>query len=87
MKENLGKQGRDKISGFTGIISAFCQYLTGCNQYALKAQTLKADGSTLDDIWVDVKRVEIIGKGINQDDVKDSLNPGGPQDNPHGIQG
>lgn len=87
MKENLGKLGKDKITGFTGIITAIAFYLTGCNQYSLVSQKLKEDGSTVDPHWFDVKRVDILSFGISKSDVMDVANPGGPQSNPNGRQG
>jgi hypothetical protein len=31
----LGRLGRDKITGFQGILIGKCTYLTGCDQYGL----------------------------------------------------
>ena len=35
MTIQLGVEGRDIITGFTGIVAARVEYLTGCTQYAL----------------------------------------------------
>lgn len=37
-KHKLGLKAKDKITGFEGIITARCEYLTGCNQYCLTPQ-------------------------------------------------
>ena len=34
--ENLGKLGRDKVTGFEGIITGKVIHLFGCNNYELK---------------------------------------------------
>ncbi|HZI26233.1 MAG TPA: hypothetical protein VFD46_14210 [Chryseolinea sp.] len=87
LQENLGKLGKDKITGFKGIVNAYIVYLTGCNQYGLVSQKLKSDGSTLDIHWFDVDRIEIIGKGIQKKEVTNRFRPGGPQDHPQGKNG
>ena len=56
----LGIKVRDKISGFTGIVTGFVTYISGCNQ-ALVAPLVKDDGSLGDSLWFDVQRLERIG--------------------------
>jgi hypothetical protein len=77
MTENLGKVGKDKITGFTGIITGYIQYLTGCNQYGIVPQTLD-NNKPIPSEWFDVKRIEIVGEGVAVEDVADTTNPGGP---------
>lgn len=55
---HLGKTGTDKITGFSGIITGYVQYVTGCAQLLLQPQELK-DGSPVGAIWYDEQRVEI----------------------------
>jgi hypothetical protein len=81
---NLGKLAKDKITGFTGIITAYIQYLTGCHQYGIQPNELK-DGKIIEVNWFDVKRIDIIGEGVSVEDVSEVSNSGGPQDVPHGI--
>lgn len=57
---NLGKKGKDIISGFEGIIIGYCKYLTGCNQYLIRPACCKNDGSMPDAHWLDEDRVEIL---------------------------
>lgn len=54
----LGKQGKDKVTGFKGTITGVACYLTGCNQYLL-APKVKKDGSRVDGHWFDETRIEI----------------------------
>lgn len=55
---NLGKQGADIVTGFTGVISGFAEYLTGCSQLLLSPRC-KEDGSRVDASWFDIDRVQI----------------------------
>ena len=61
-KEALGKIGKDKITGFQGVIVGKCEYLTGCDQLCL--QPPAKDGDFKLSQWFDSSRVEIVGKGI-----------------------
>ena len=40
---NLGRQGKDKITGFKGTIIGYVQYSTGCNQYLLVPKCKKGE--------------------------------------------
>jgi hypothetical protein len=72
--ENLGKLGRDKITGFEGIIVGKGTFLFGCNTYSLAPKA--KDGVFHESHTFDVGRIEIIGEGITAEEVK-SEKPGG----------
>ena len=55
----LGQKVKDKITGFTGVITGVCDYLSGCNQ-ALVVPPVKADGSYTDGHWFDVQRLDVV---------------------------
>lgn len=58
MEKNMGKKGTDKITGFSGIITGFCAYLTGCNQYLLTPKC--SDTSKYPEgEWLDAHRIEV----------------------------
>lgn len=57
-KENFGKTGSDIISGFNGIITAHCEYITGCLQYLLEPKT-DPNGVRIDSQWFDESRIQI----------------------------
>ena len=69
--ENLGKLGRDKITGFEGIITATAKHLFGCDTYFLTAKVDK-DGKRSTDAngWFDVGRIEVIGNGVKPKEVQ-----------------
>ena len=71
----LVRKGRDKVTGFEGIVTARVTYLTGCDQYALAPPA--AEGKILDSCYFDEGRIEIVGKGITQKEVA-SEKRGGP---------
>lgn len=71
----LGLKGRDKITGFEGIITGKVQYLYGCNQYCLVPPAV--NGEIKNGEWFDEGRIEIIGEGITAGEVR-ADKPGGP---------
>jgi len=73
--ENLGKEARDKVTGFKGIIIGKITYLFGCDQYGL-APKVNKDGNTGNTQWFDIGRIEITGKGVEPVSVK-ADKPGG----------
>jgi hypothetical protein len=74
----LGDQVRDKVTGFKGIVTGKAQYLTGCKQVMVTPK-VGDDGKYVDACWLDVDRVEVLGKEAIKIDVVDN---GGPQQSP-----
>ena len=72
--ENLGKEARDKVTGFEGIIVAKGIFLFGCNTYTLAPKA--RDGEVKESRTFDEGRIEILGPGITAEEVK-SEKPGG----------
>lgn len=54
----LGLKGRDKITGYEGVITSACFDLYGCVQVALNPPMAK-DGTVPDGRWFDVSRVDV----------------------------
>ena len=81
--KNLGKKGKDKITGFEGIIISKIEYLFGCAQYGLAPQVydvaLNKRGETE---YFDEGRIEIIDAGVNPKSVKVKKNGGVNRDAP-----
>ena len=73
----LGKKGKDQITGFTGIITGSASYLYGCDQYCLTPCVTK-DGKITEGEWFDEGRIKITGKGVLAESVE-AEKPGGPQ--------
>lgn len=61
---------REKVTGFKGIITGTCFYLTGCTQFLVTAKS-KDDTSEATAIWYDEGRLELVKKQvISSDDVR-----------------
>jgi len=73
---DLGKKGKDKITGFTGILTGRSIWLYGCDQYCLTPEVDK-DGKLNDGKWFDEGRIEITGEGVEASSVQ-VKEPGGP---------
>jgi hypothetical protein len=54
----LGREVKEIITGFVGIATARCKYLTGCVHIEVTPQKLKKDGETLDSRWIDESRLK-----------------------------
>jgi hypothetical protein len=55
----LGFPGKDKVTGFEGVVDSICFDLYGCVQVALKPQKLKDDGGIREGVWFDVHRIDV----------------------------
>jgi len=53
---NLGKTGVDRLTGFRGIVTGHCIYISGCNQYLL-SPSLGDDGAFREPHWYDEQRI------------------------------
>lgn len=68
-KHELGQRAKDKITGFEGILTVRCEFLTGCNRYCIQPTELR-DGKPVDSIYFDEAQIEIIGHGILSKEVQ-----------------
>ncbi len=59
----LGAYYRDKITGFTGIATGYCEYLTGCNQTLLQPVGEKP-AERPESHWFDDQRLDRIGEQV-----------------------
>jgi len=57
---NLGKKGTDIITGFTGTVVGYVEYLTGCNQYLIVPECRKGETNKKPSgEWIDDNRIKI----------------------------
>lgn len=77
----LGKRGKDKITGFEGIITGRCQYLYGCDQYLITPKVDK-NGNKPDGQWMDEGRIGIMGEGVKAEEVQVEKGGGIHSDSP-----
>ena len=89
-EDDMGKTGSDVVTGFQGVITGYCIYLTGCRQVCLSGPA-KDDGGGGTSGWYDVDRielrpdprVELFKDEDTQEDAREESEPsGGPQDSP-----
>lgn len=56
----IGYRVKDIITGFTGIATAHCVYISGCNQ-VLVSPGLDKDGKLMGSHWFDEQRLQLVG--------------------------
>lgn len=57
---HLGKTVVDKITGFRGIVSGHCIYITGCDQLLVQPQCKEDDISKVPSAaWIDINRLDV----------------------------
>jgi hypothetical protein len=76
--ENLGKLGRDKVTGYEGVITAKANHLYGCDTYYLTAKAKDNKKEDSGNGWYDVGRIEVLETAVTPEEVK-SEKPGGEQ--------
>lgn len=72
----LGGLVKDSITGYEGIATAKCEYLTGCIQFQVQSKRLDKDGKTIEAEWFDQSRLDPTCTSEEK--------PGGPADTPPG---
>lgn len=53
----LGFVARDKITGFSGVLTGRAEYDNGCIKWLITPQRTKEDGSMPDEEWFDEQRL------------------------------
>lgn len=64
-----GDEVVEKITGFRGVITGTCFYITGCNQYLITAKA-KNEHTGAKALWYDEGRLEYQGTKVEESDVK-----------------
>lgn len=79
MEVELGTKVKDKLTGFKGVATARCEYLSGCVRYEITPAQLK-DGIPQEEYWLDEQRVIPIGRTTKKETSEEP--PGGPGNHP-----
>jgi hypothetical protein len=58
---DLGVTLRDKITGYEGVVVGFVQYISGCNQYLIRARVTEKGKDPSAGEWIDEQRCELVG--------------------------
>lgn len=78
-EELLGKEVRDKVSGFRGTVIAITKWLYSCVRVNVMPK-VKKDGTVQESQGFDIDQVEVIGDGVSKDKknkVKEKKTSGG----------
>lgn len=70
----LGKTYSDKITGFKGVATGHCGYLSGCNQ-TLLVPAVKDDGSFQEGQWFDDQRM-VVDDAVDKISLDNGKTPG-----------
>ena len=77
----LGSLVKDSFTGFTGIATAYTEWLYGCTRICIEPKELK-DGKPIEAQWFDEQRVEVIEEKKPKISKQSSADSGGPQADP-----
>jgi hypothetical protein len=77
----LGDIGKDKISGFTGVVVAITTWLHACRRITLQPRELK-DGEPVKNCTFDGPQIELVEKAGYGKPEKESKKTGGPSISP-----
>ena len=55
---SLGSTGRDRITGFKGVITGHCTYISGCSQFLL-VPPFNGE-KPIESQWFDEQRIELL---------------------------
>jgi hypothetical protein len=55
----LGQTVKDKLTGFTGLVTGRCEYISGCHQILIQPP-VKGENEFVEPHWLDEERVETL---------------------------
>ncbi len=76
-KVELGREVKDKITGYQGIAVCRHEFLTGCARISVQPPK-KEDGTLPDECTFDEPMLEVVGNGILPPPPSKKEPPGGP---------
>jgi len=72
----LGDKVKDRISGFTGIVTSYTEFITGCDRCFVCPDRLDKEGSVIEGHSFDVLELTIVKKKvISFDEPKEPKEP------------
>jgi hypothetical protein len=75
----FGSEVKDKITGFKGIVTGKCNYISGCEQYLVQPKGKTSDKKP-DAIWFDIDRLELVSKKVIS--IKENIHNGSDMEAP-----
>ena len=64
----MGKEVKDMVTGYTGLVTGRSTWLFGCNQYCV-VQKASESGDIKSGEWFDEGRLIVVGDGIRPQEV------------------
>jgi hypothetical protein len=74
----LGASVRDKITGFSGVVTGRATYITGCDQVLVAPPITKDDGALPTSHWFDSQRLTVLDAPIVTLDNRETPGPDAP---------
>lgn len=84
-KVNLGDVAKDSVTGFEGIVVAYCEWLHGCARVTLQPQKLK-DGIPIEAQTFDELQLERVTPKAIASATPSERQMGGPRDDRKAMQ-
>jgi hypothetical protein len=79
MKANLGDKVKDRVTGFTGIVTSISHYLNGCIRCGVQPEVLEKDGKYPEALNIDIEQLEVLKPAYV---VLEAATPSGANDDP-----
>ena len=74
MNGSIGRRVKDRITGFEGVVTGYCEYITGCNQFLVCPTAMKPGGDYVEPRWFDEQRLVHLGTEVVK--LDNSSHPG-----------
>jgi hypothetical protein len=84
MKIKLGDKVKDRITGYTGIVTCRYEWLFGCVRINVQSQELH-EGKPVEAYAFDEDQLELVSSNVvmkSDEKAQQKVPPGGPRDNP-----
>lgn len=77
----LGDKAKDKVSGYSGVVTGITEWMNGCRRFLLSPQAHKKGETPKEGYWVDEQQAQLVKRGVVRTAFaksKEKKRPGGP---------
>lgn len=75
--DDIGREARDVVTGFSGHITGFSRYISGCDLFLI-SPSIDKDGKHVDARWFDENRLSVLKSAQLSLDTVETQGPGEP---------